>query len=92
MYVNITVGKFALILCNKFSSLCLCASLIFYNKVYEIQVFISSHSSQLKLHSALVVPLNFLILTYQGPYWYELFSIMIHSGSATGGHYYAYIK
>lgn len=27
-----------------------------------------------------------------GPYEYELFSIMIHSGSATGGHYYAYIK
>ena len=25
-------------------------------------------------------------------YKYELFSIMIHSGSATGGHYYAYIK
>ena len=23
---------------------------------------------------------------------YELFSIMIHSGSATGGHYYAYVK
>ena len=23
---------------------------------------------------------------------YELFSIMIHSGSALGGHYYAYIK
>jgi ubiquitin carboxyl-terminal hydrolase 47 len=23
---------------------------------------------------------------------YELFSIMIHSGSAAGGHYYAYIK
>jgi len=23
---------------------------------------------------------------------YELFSIMIHSGSAVGGHYYAYIK
>ena len=23
---------------------------------------------------------------------YELFSIMIHSGSAIGGHYYAYIK
>ena len=23
---------------------------------------------------------------------YELFSIMIHSGSASGGHYYAYIK
>ncbi|KAM7428691.1 Ubiquitin carboxyl-terminal hydrolase 47 [Porites harrisoni] len=30
--------------------------------------------------------------TMKGPYWYELFSIMIHSGSATGGHYYAYIK
>ena len=28
----------------------------------------------------------------QGPYVYELFSIMVHSGSATGGHYYAYIK
>ncbi|XP_071112786.1 ubiquitin carboxyl-terminal hydrolase 47-like [Haliotis cracherodii] len=28
----------------------------------------------------------------QGPYEYELFSIMIHSGSAAGGHYYAYIK
>ncbi|KAL3275293.1 hypothetical protein HHI36_020060 [Cryptolaemus montrouzieri] len=28
----------------------------------------------------------------KGPYIYDLFSIMIHSGSATGGHYYAYIK
>ncbi|KAJ9585896.1 hypothetical protein L9F63_020459 [Diploptera punctata] len=28
----------------------------------------------------------------KGPYSYELFSIMIHSGSASGGHYYAYIK
>lgn len=27
-----------------------------------------------------------------GQYVYELFSIMIHSGSASGGHYYAYIK
>ena len=27
-----------------------------------------------------------------GEYVYELFSIMIHSGSAMGGHYYAYIK
>ncbi|KAJ6641819.1 Ubiquitin carboxyl-terminal hydrolase 47 [Pseudolycoriella hygida] len=27
-----------------------------------------------------------------GPYMYELFAIMIHSGSASGGHYYAYIK
>ena len=28
----------------------------------------------------------------QGEYVYELFSVMIHSGSALGGHYYAYIK
>ncbi|XP_037069812.1 ubiquitin carboxyl-terminal hydrolase 47-like isoform X2 [Pollicipes pollicipes] len=28
----------------------------------------------------------------RGPYEYELFSIMIHAGSASGGHYYAYIK
>lgn len=28
----------------------------------------------------------------KGPYIYELFSIMIHSGGASGGHYYAYIK
>lgn len=27
-----------------------------------------------------------------GPFFYELFAIMIHSGSASGGHYYAYIK
>ncbi|KAL1130878.1 hypothetical protein AAG570_012119 [Ranatra chinensis] len=28
----------------------------------------------------------------KGPFIYELYSIMIHSGSASGGHYYAYIK
>ncbi len=28
----------------------------------------------------------------RGPYIYDLFSIMIQSGSALGGHYYAYIK
>ncbi|XP_065837765.1 ubiquitin carboxyl-terminal hydrolase 47-like isoform X2 [Oscarella lobularis] len=28
----------------------------------------------------------------KGPFFYELFSIMVHSGSAIGGHYYAYIK
>ena len=28
----------------------------------------------------------------EGPNVYELFSILIHSGSALGGHYYAYIK
>lgn len=27
-----------------------------------------------------------------GPFVYELFAIMIHSGSASGGHYYAYIR
>lgn len=27
-----------------------------------------------------------------GQFQYELFAIMIHSGSASGGHYYAYIK
>ncbi|XP_061422799.1 ubiquitin carboxyl-terminal hydrolase 47 isoform X2 [Lethenteron reissneri] len=32
------------------------------------------------------------ILAKQGPWVYELFSIMVHSGSAAGGHYYAYIK
>ena len=33
-----------------------------------------------------------VIVLRQGPYVYELYSIMIHSGSAAGGHYYAYIK
>lgn len=27
----------------------------------------------------------------KGPYVYKLFSIMVHSGTASGGHYYAYI-
>ncbi|KAG0426386.1 hypothetical protein HPB47_026516 [Ixodes persulcatus] len=31
-------------------------------------------------------------LDEEGPYVYELFSIMVHSGSANGGHYYAYVK
>lgn len=31
-------------------------------------------------------------LLQNGPYVYELFSVLIHQGSATGGHYYAYIK
>ncbi len=26
------------------------------------------------------------------PYVYELFAVLVHSGSAMGGHYYAYIK
>jgi ubiquitin carboxyl-terminal hydrolase 47 len=30
--------------------------------------------------------------SHSGPYVYDLFAIMIHSGSASGGHYYAYIK
>lgn len=28
----------------------------------------------------------------EGPFVYELYAIMVHSGSAFGGHYYAYIK
>jgi ubiquitin carboxyl-terminal hydrolase 47 len=31
-------------------------------------------------------------LSENSPFVYELYSIMIHSGSASGGHYYAYIK
>jgi ubiquitin C-terminal hydrolase len=27
-----------------------------------------------------------------GEWVYELYSVMVHSGSAMGGHYYAYIK
>lgn len=27
-----------------------------------------------------------------GPWVYELFAVLIHSGSALGGHYYAHIK
>lgn len=36
--------------------------------------------------------IHVMFVIIQGPYEYELFSIMIHSGSAAGGHYYAYIK
>ncbi|TMW64906.1 hypothetical protein Poli38472_009073 [Pythium oligandrum] len=32
------------------------------------------------------------MLENSGPYVYELYSVLIHSGSALGGHYYAYIK
>jgi len=28
----------------------------------------------------------------EGPYLYELYSVLVHKGSALGGHYYAYIK
>ena len=28
----------------------------------------------------------------QGDYVYELYSVLVHSGGAYGGHYYAYIK
>jgi ubiquitin carboxyl-terminal hydrolase 47 len=31
-------------------------------------------------------------LLQNGPFVYELFSVLIHRGSALGGHYYAYIK
>mmetsp|Transcript_42854 Transcript_42854/g.41177 ORF Transcript_42854/g.41177 Transcript_42854/m.41177 type:complete len:139 (+) Transcript_42854:1457-1873(+) len=37
---------------------------------------------------------NVQILKYleQGDYIYELYSVLVHSGGAMGGHYYAYIK
>lgn len=50
-----------------------------------------SDSSSL-LNEAAVNTKNAQEMKKQGPYVYELFSIMIHSGSAAGGHYYAYIK
>ncbi|XP_050073446.1 ubiquitin carboxyl-terminal hydrolase 47 [Anopheles maculipalpis] len=42
-----------------------------------------SHSKSSPMNSSFNAP---------GPYKYELFAIMIHAGSASGGHYYAYIK
>ena len=48
------------------------------------KLHVSNHCKKLNDHHTFFV--------HQGPYWYELFSIMIHSGSASGGHYYAYIK
>ncbi|GMF42516.1 unnamed protein product [Phytophthora fragariaefolia] len=33
-----------------------------------------------------------LMIKRSGPHVYELYSVLIHSGSALGGHYYAYIK
>lgn len=32
------------------------------------------------------------LLKRDGPFLYELFSVMVHQGSASGGHYFAYIK
>lgn len=32
------------------------------------------------------------LLQENGPWVYELFAVLIHSGSALGGHYYAHIK
>ncbi|GMF19657.1 unnamed protein product [Phytophthora lilii] len=33
-----------------------------------------------------------VMMKRSGPHVYELYSVLIHSGSALGGHYYAYIK
>ncbi|KAL3674637.1 hypothetical protein V7S43_000579 [Phytophthora oleae] len=33
-----------------------------------------------------------VMIKRSGPHVYELYSVLIHSGSALGGHYYAYIK
>lgn len=32
------------------------------------------------------------LVAEKGPWVYELFAVLIHSGSALGGHYYAHIK
>ena len=37
-------------------------------------------------------PGNIQELLSQGEYVYELYSIMIHTGGAFGGHYFSYIK
>ncbi|KAL7307041.1 hypothetical protein TKK_0000784 [Trichogramma kaykai] len=51
---------------------------------------LSSSSCSLHNHSNEILREKYAAA--KGPYIYELFSIMIHSGSASGGHYYAYIK
>jgi hypothetical protein len=42
----------------------------------------------------LKIDTNSQVLEYlkQGDLVYELYSVLVHSGSAMGGHYYAYIK
>ncbi|KAK3608441.1 hypothetical protein CHS0354_035441 [Potamilus streckersoni] len=52
----------------------------------------SDDFSGVSSNEALVNVKNMRESDVSGPYTYELFSIMIHSGSAAGGHYYAYIK
>ncbi|GFR69510.1 ubiquitin carboxyl-terminal hydrolase 47 [Elysia marginata] len=52
----------------------------------------SSDSSSISSDAAANNSRNAYDSDAKGPYVYELFSIMIHSGSAAGGHYYAYIK
>ncbi|XP_005108001.1 ubiquitin carboxyl-terminal hydrolase 47 [Aplysia californica] len=52
----------------------------------------SSDSSSVSSEAAANNARNSFCSDYKGPYEYELFSIMIHSGSAAGGHYYAYVK
>lgn len=51
----------------------------------------SAHNSSLS-SEAVANDKNAKAAGAKGPYVYELFSIMVHSGSAAGGHYYAYIK
>ena len=60
------------------------------------EVEVASESSELKLKDAdpeaSVSDDSASSQTNNSPYVYELFSIMVHSGSAVGGHYYAYIR
>eukprot|EP00731_Ephydatia_muelleri_P029733 Em0021g256a len=59
-----------------------------YNEV-EAESSVDADSS---LDSSPVNTMDVRKLLTKGPHVYELFAIMIHSGSAIGGHYYAYIK
>lgn len=59
----------------------------------EVSSSVGSNNEESSVSTdALLNDKNAQHLNDKGPYVYELFSIMIHSGSAAGGHYYAYIK
>ena len=49
---------------------------------------------ELEQREQLVIDIDNQVLEYlkQGDLVYELYSVLVHSGSALGGHYYAYIK
>ena len=58
----------------------------------EKDAIIAKHHANIATkHTALNATAAELVQT-QGEHVYELYSVMVHSGGATGGHYYAYIK